>query len=130
MNKVFLKGNIVNDLEVMKKENLEYLRFTIAVNDFSKEKAHFINCICFNKLALFVQEHFKKGYPILIEGSINTSSYLKDNERVYSFSVNIQNVHFCNSKKDQEPLKENNEVKKESIIPDYLEKVDPDDLPF
>lgn len=98
MNKVILKGNIVNDLNLEKTGEKSYLRFTLAVQRaYKKDEVDFIDCIAFRQ-AEFISKYFKKGYPILVEGSLKISIYEKDGEKRNSTSIVIENVYFCERK--------------------------------
>ena len=107
MNLVVLSGNITRDLEVKKASNdLSVLKFSIAINE-TKEKVIFINCVAFGKTAEFISLYFGKGDGIEIQGKIQTGSYEKEGQKVYTTDVIVEKVEFPKGSKK----KENNEFK-------------------
>ena len=78
-------------------------RFTLAVDKNYKkdsdDKANFINCICFGKLATIVEKHCTKGTKVNVLGEWTTGSYKnKDGNTVYTNDCNISKLEFCESK--------------------------------
>ena len=81
-------------------------RFTLAVDKNykkdSNDKANFINCICFGKLATIVEKHCTKGTKVNVLGEWTTGSYKnKDGNTVYTNDCNISKLEFCESKSQQ-----------------------------
>ena len=77
-------------------------RFTLAVDKNykkdSNDKANFINCICFGKLATIVEKHCTKGTKVNVLGEWTTGSYKnKDGNTVYTNDCNISKLEFCES---------------------------------
>lgn len=105
INRVILKGRLTKDPELKYTNNsLEVCNFTVAVNRKFKNKsgeyeADFINCIAWKQTAKIVNDYFKKGNQILLEGSIQTSSYTNnDGGRVYKTEVLVESVEFIDPK--------------------------------
>lgn len=112
-------------------------KFTLAVDRrFKKDgepEADFINCVAFGKTAEFIQKYFTKGMKVAVEGRIQTGSYTnKEGNKVYTTDIAVENVEFCESKKDggqstSQPAS-NNE------IPDSNDFINigelPEELPF
>ena len=105
MNKVVLTGRITRDPEIRYTQNgLSNLRFSVAVDravarDASgNRQADFINCVAFGQQADFISRYVKKGNMLAIEGRIQTGSYEKDGQRVYTTDVVADNVQFLESK--------------------------------
>jgi len=100
-------GRMVRDAEVRTSQDGKTIiaRFTLAVDrKFNKEEqsADFISCIGFNKKAEFLEKHGKQGTKFVIEGRIQTGSYTnKDNQKVYTTDVLIEQIEFAESKKDE-----------------------------
>lgn len=127
MNKVILMGRITQDLELKTFKDTIVLKFTLAVRR-DKEKTDFINCIAFNKTAETINKFFKKGSMIVIGGKIQTGSYEKDNKKVYTFDININEFFFCESSKESTPSKNVNSQNNSTNNLDL--EVDDNDLPF
>ena len=121
MNKVIVLGRIVKDvdLRVIQGSGTAVAQFTVAADKkLSREKksdfesqgkptADFIRCKTFGKTAETIAKYFSKGSKILIEGSIDTGSYKKDDgSTVYTTDVLVNNFEFVESTKKQETKKE------------------------
>lgn len=102
MNKVILKGRITKELEVKylptKNGMKPRLQFSIACNR-DKENADFINCIAWDEKAEFINQYFKKGQEILIEGELKNKSWKdEDNKNRYLTEVLVNKIEFCGNK--------------------------------
>lgn len=111
MNRVVLVGRICNDTELRESGQNKYIRFNVAVNrrvtrEDGKRDADFISCVAWNKTAEVINQYFKKGSLIALEGRIQTGSYEKDNgEKVYTTDVIVENFTFT-EKKESRPAPE------------------------
>lgn len=107
MNLVALYGRLTRDPELKYSQGGTANCFaTIAVDrGLSKEKrqeaeangqptADFISIKAFGKTAEMLANYFHKGNRIAVEGRINTGSYEKNGERVYTTDVVVNRVHF------------------------------------
>lgn len=107
MNLVALYGRLTRDPELKYSQGGTASCYTnIAVNrPLSKEKrqeaeangqptADFINIKAFGKTAEMLANYFRKGNRIAVEGRINTGSYEKNGERIYTTDVIVNRVHF------------------------------------
>ena len=117
MNKVVLLGRLTRDPEVRYTQNNNTMvcSFSLAVNRRFKQEgqpdADFINIVAWNKTAEFVAKYFTKGQQVAVVGRIQTRSYDdKDGRKVYVTEVVAEEVHFADSKKDNntgfEPVEE------------------------
>lgn len=114
MNNVILMGRLTRDPEMRYVQfgstQSAVVRFTIAVDrQLSREKraekearnessADFISVVCWGKLAENVSRFTGKGNRILVQGRIQTGSYEKDGQRVYTTEVVASNVQFLDWK--------------------------------
>ncbi len=78
-------------------------RFAIAVDRrFKRENeqnSDFINTVAFGKTAEFVEKYFFQGNKIVVEGRIQTGSYInQDGQKVYTTDVVAEQVEFGESK--------------------------------
>lgn len=110
MNTVILMGRLTRDPELRYLQtgaNRAVARFSIAVDkQLSREMkmemesknqptADFINIVCWGKLAENVVKFTGKGRRVIINGRIQTGSYVdKDGKRVYTTDVVASNVEF------------------------------------
>lgn len=111
MNNVSLLGRLTRDPELKYTQSgTAVTRITVAVDrGLSKEKrqaaqasnqptADFINCIGWGKTAELISNYFSKGNQIGIVGRIQTGSYEKNGQMVYTTDVVINSVSFIESK--------------------------------
>ena len=100
MNKVILMGRLTKDPEVRTSGETKVSRYTLAVDRrFSKdEQTDFINIVCFGKSAEFAEKYFKKGMKVLVTGRIQTGSYEKEGQKIYTTDVIIEEQDFAESK--------------------------------
>ena len=104
MNNVNLLGRICKDIELKYSgSNTAFCSFTLAVNRAYKKEgqpdADFISCKAFGKTAETIQKYCEKGRQIAVTGRIQTGSYEKDGNRVYTTDVMIDSFYFADSKK-------------------------------
>lgn len=104
MNKVILMGRLTADPNVnYTQDGKAIARFTLAVDRRIKQdggqNADFITCVSFGRTAEFIEKYAKKGTKFVIDGRIQTGSYTnKDNQKVYTTDVVVENIEFAESK--------------------------------
>ena len=104
MNKVCLIGRITRDPELRyTSSNIPSVRFTLAVNrtfqnQNGEREADFINIVAWRNQAENVKKYVSKGSLVAVEGRIQTGSYEKDGQKVYTTDVVADNVQFLESK--------------------------------
>ena len=113
MNNVQLMGRLTRDPEiryVQTNGNTAVVRFNIAVDkNLSREKkqemesrnqptADFINCVAWGKLGENITKYTGKGLRVLVTGRIQTGSYERDGQRVYTTEVLANNIEFIDWK--------------------------------
>lgn len=110
MNIVNLYGRLTKEPELRYSQSgMANVFFTIAVDrGMSREKrqeamannqptADFISCKAFGKTAEMLGNYFHKGNRILVEGRIQTGSYDKNGQRVFTTDIIVNRVHFVES---------------------------------
>lgn len=110
MNNVNILGRLTRDVDLrMTTSNLAVGRFNVAVDrKLSEEKrmeaesnnqptADFISCIAFGRTAENIATYFKKGQRIAVSGHIQTGSYEKDGQRIYTTDVVVDSFDFVES---------------------------------
>ena len=104
MNRVELIGRITKDPELRyTSSNIATTRFTLAVNrpfqgQNGEQGTDFISIVVWRKQAENVKKYVSKGSLVAVEGRIQTGSYEKDGQRVYTTDVVADNVQFLESK--------------------------------
>lgn len=126
MNNIVIKGRLTRDPKLdfvkVKGEEKAVCKFDVAVNRRFGEDTDFFNCQVWGKTAEFVDKFFKKGQEILVAGSMQCRKW-QDNEgkNRYNWELNVDQVEFCGSKKDN--------AQATPAIPEGFEELD-DDIPF
>lgn len=107
MNKVLIAGRLTRDPAVkytQAQEPMAVARYTLAVDrprrQGQEQQADFISCVAFGRLGEFAEKYLTKGTKILVEGHIQTGSYEKNGEKVYTTDVVVEHQEFCESKKE------------------------------
>lgn len=104
MNRVELIGRITRDPELRyTSSNIATTRFTLAVNrpfqgQNGEQGTDFINVVVWRKQAENVSKYVSKGSLVAVEGRIQTGSYEKDGQRVYTTDVVADSVQFLETK--------------------------------
>ncbi|MBQ3475072.1 MAG: single-stranded DNA-binding protein [Bacilli bacterium] len=104
MNRVELIGRITRDPELRyTSSNIATTRFTLAVNRLfqgqnGEQGTDFINIVVWRKQAENVKKFVSKGSLVAVEGRIQTGSYEKDGQRIYTTDVVADSVQFLESK--------------------------------
>ena len=101
MNQVTLIGRLTKDPELSYTQGdaKAVAKFTLAVNRrFARDKADFIRIICWQKLAEIVAEHCVKGSQVGVVGRMETGSYEKNGQTVYTTDVIADEVEFVGKK--------------------------------
>ena len=113
MNNVILIGRNVREMDLKYLQNgTAVTRFTLAVDkNLSKDKkaeleskgentADFINITAWGKQAEFVANYLGKGKKVAVQGRIQTGSYEKDGQRIYTTDVVANNIEILEWKND------------------------------
>ncbi|MBR0139959.1 MAG: single-stranded DNA-binding protein [Firmicutes bacterium] len=100
MNQVQLVGRLTKDPQVSYSASTQnaVARFTVAIDRApdrnGNRQADFIGCVCFGKTAEFVEKYFTKGKPIALTGRIQTGSYEKNGQKIFTTDVVADRVEF------------------------------------
>jgi single-strand DNA-binding protein len=129
MNRVILMGNICADPEMRTTDSgKSACNFRIAVrrnykNANGEHESDFLTCKAYGGTADFVNKYFVKGSKIIVEGTIQTSSWTKDDgSKGYATDIIVSSVEFAGSRSEGG----NPPPKKDDIGT----PVNDDDLPF
>ena len=127
MNTSNLIGNISRDLKLSYVGDKAVLRFNLAVKrPYSKDKTDFISIVAWENRAELINRYCHKGSKVAITGHIQTGSYEKNGNKVYTTDVVCNTVEFLDSKKDSQSSNntKSNEPKHINI------DIDSSELPF
>lgn len=127
MNKAILTGRLTRDPEIRVTQDGQttIARFGLAVDRKGKEqKADFFNLTAFNKTAQFAEKYLKKGTKVNVIGHLQNDEYTnRDGQKVTQTIVIVEEVEFCESKKEQ------TEQKPDGFM-DIPKDIDSEELPF
>ena len=139
MNKWIGTGRMTRDPEVRYSQGQNptaIARFTLACDRRFKrdgdQNADFISCIAFGKTAEHIEKYWHKGMKMAAVGRIQTGSYTnRDNQKVYTTDVVVEEVEFCESKGSQQNSAQNSAPANDPLdgfmnIPDGIDE----ELPF
>ena len=112
MNRVILLGRLARDPEVrytQAAEPLAVCRFAVAVDrPFSRNRqdgeptADFINCVCFGKRGESINQYFRKGNRIAVQGRLQVSTYTdQQGNKRYSTDVVVEDCEFVESRSER-----------------------------
>jgi len=141
MNKIILMGRLTRDPNVNYKTGADgdmcIARFNLAVDrqrrKGQEQEADFFSCTAFGKQGEFVEKYLKQGTKVLLTGRVQNDTYTnREGQKVYSVSVMVETMEFCESKSSERSNNAANAKQKTDAdgfmnIPDG---VDDDDLPF
>lgn len=110
MNRVILLGRLARNPELkytQAAEPIAVCRFTVATDrPFAKDgdiKVDYINCVAFRRQGEVVNQYFRKGSRVGIEGRLQVSQYKdKDGNNRYSTDVIVSDVQFIDTKAENE----------------------------
>lgn len=106
MNKVQLIGNLTRDPETrysIGENQTAICRFSIAINTGygDKQKTDYPQIVVFGKQAENCDRYLNKGNKVAISGRIQTGSYEKDGQKIYTTEVVAEQVEFLTPKQDE-----------------------------
>ena len=136
MNAVILIGRLARDPELSftPNTNKAVCKFTIAVDRMKKEDgADFIRITVWGKQAENCDRFLRKGRQVAVMGRIQTGSYKKNDETVYTTDVVADRVEFLGGQAEErkeESKKE--EVREEDFtyMDDFMRYMATEDKPF
>ena len=130
MNKVILCGNLTKNVEVRTSESGTKIgTFCLAIqrnfkNANGEYETDFINCKMFGDRLDTLEKYTSKGSKLIVEGSIQNSSYEKeDGTKQYVTNVMVKNFEFVGSKS----VETNQEKEPNDPFAEYGDSVNIDD---
>lgn len=96
LNVVILCGNLVDDPEVKMVGDKKKTTFRLAVND--RNEASFFTCETWGATAETVEMYAKKGFEIVVQGSVRIEEFEKDGAKRYVPKVYVNRVSLGNNK--------------------------------
>jgi single-strand DNA-binding protein len=111
-NKVIMAGRLTKEPERrVSGEGKTFVNFTLAVNrNYKSNEADFFDCVAFGNTADYILNYVRKGYLVLVEGSLQINKWTDRNNVNHSKPEIIANVV------------KNFETKKKENAEEYAEK--------
>lgn len=130
INRVVLVGRLTREAEIKKTgSGITMATFTVACDRMKKKdeekQADFIRCIAWGQSAEFLEKYASKGMLVGIDGRIQTGSYEKNGQTVYTTDVVCENVRVLESKK-QTSSEPRNVATESHSMKDYANEVSQD----
>lgn len=106
MNKLILMGRLTRDPELRHTHGGTALaKFGIAVDSYAgrgedgetKKRTLFLDCVAFGKTGENVNQYFRKGHPILLEGELVLEQWEKDGQKRSKHSMRVESFQFIPS---------------------------------
>lgn len=117
LNSVSLQGRLVRDPETRQTSTMiSVTSFCMAVDrDYKsadgERQTDFINVTAWRATGEFVQNYFRKGNAIVVQGRLQSRSWTADDgSKRTSFEVVADNVYFCEKRIDTTPHEPRYEV--------------------
>lgn len=102
MNVCVINGRLTRDPDVRYNNEMCIARYTLAVDRRFKrdtdQKADFISVVAFGKSGEFIEKYCHKGTKLNVVGRIQTGSYERDGQRIYTMDVVAEYQEFGESK--------------------------------
>ena len=137
MNRVELIGRLTRDPELRyTSNNIATTRFSLAVNrpfqgQNGEQGTDFINIVVWRKQAENVKKYCTKGSLVAVEGRIQTGSYEKDGQRIFTTDVVADSVQFLESKsQSQSRLDNQSDVTPSDFVNSDIKESDTSDEVF
>lgn len=118
MNGVHLMGRMTRDVE------LKYTTSDKAVASFTvaaqrdRERADFIPCVAWEKTAQFIEQYFRKGDMIAVEGRLQTRTWDDSaGKKRTALEVVVSRAHFTGGAKTQNPPNKFTEIDDDGELP-------------
>lgn len=133
MNRIFIMGRLCADPDFKSTQSgISICKVRVAVNRPAKsgepKQADFFPVTCWGRTAEIVNQYFRKGGMIAIEGRVRNNDYTdRSGVKHYAFEVTAENVHFCG----ENQRNQTHDVQLGDRNPaDTLESLPADELPF
>ena len=126
-------GRLTREPQISNGNESMVARYTLAVDRSFKrdgeQTADFIPCVAFGKAAEFAEKYLHKGTKIAVEGRIQTGSYEKDGQKIYTMDVIVNRHEFVDSKSSSSDNESKPKAEPKSEFVNVPESIN-DELPF
>ena len=97
-NHVELKGTLTRNIEVSRSQKgNSFTKFTLkCLRDDQGKRFDYVGCIAFGELAEKLEKVGTSNTKFNIFGNLQTSSYKKDDQKIYSMNVVVESFELLN----------------------------------
>lgn len=97
-NHVELKGTLTRNIEVSRSQKgNSFTKFTLkCLRDDQRTRFDYVGCIAFGELAEKLEKVGTGNTKFNIFGNLQTSSYKKDDQKIYSMNVVVESFELLN----------------------------------
>lgn len=97
-NHVELKGTLTRNIEVSKSQKgNSFTKFTLkCLRDDQGIRFDYVGCIAFGEIAERLEKAGSSNTKLNIIGNLQTSSYKKDDQKIYSMNVVVESFELLN----------------------------------
>ena len=116
INNVMVSGRLVKDAELKEAGGNKLLTFTLAVNEYQKDKDDYVNFFDVNVWggrATYLSKHLVKGVLICVSGKLRQDRWEKDGKKNSKIKITGNDVEVLKQKEQQ--FANNNNVKNEDL---------------
>jgi len=124
VNKAILVGNLTRDPEIRTTQNSKVASFTIATNEFYKDKegnrkeaVEYHNIEFWGPIVQVIEKYIKKGSKVYVEGKLKTDSYEKDGVKRYVTKIVGKQLTMLDSKSSDNKPAPDEPVGEEDKLP-------------
>ncbi|WP_146236485.1 single-stranded DNA-binding protein [Metamycoplasma auris] len=127
-NTIYIDGYVLSDeyyIKEFKKDDVvegKLLKFKL--HNIKDKKHNYFDIVAWNKTADYIKEKINKEDYIRIEGHLESNSYLKDNEKVYTINIIADHVELVQSLEEQYELEKQRKKEEKAKLDELPEDYD------
>ncbi len=98
MKNIVITGRLAADpdVKIVGEGEVKVANFCLVNNDSDKENGEFYEVTCWEKLADFAENYYKKGLRVLVQGTFNNERYKdKDGNNRSAFRITAYKTEFA-----------------------------------
>ena len=93
MNRIFLVGNVVNEIQFFLTKNDKPIAKTSIIVNQNPNNNFFMQIVAFDRNAKFMQSFLHKGDFVIIDGKLTQNKYKnKEGQEIINWSVTVDNI--------------------------------------
>ena len=126
INNAVVVGRLTTDPKILTTETTKIAMFTLAVNNGKDQKADFIKCKAFGKLAEVMEKNVGKGQEVGVVGRLKSGQYTnKEGVEVYTTEINVNSLQIITWGTGEKVGSDNDDSGVEEVF-----NINDEDIPF